>query len=95
LIESIKRGDIDKSSFGFTIDYVYDSSERVTKREDGVYVREILKFEKIIEMSPVSSIEAYPTSQVKIRSIDGEEKINDYINVYEYDLKLKNKKCLI
>lgn len=87
LIESLKRGDISESSFAFTVE-----DEIWTKKEDGTYVRTILKFERIFDVSPVY----YPTYEdttVALRSLNDKkeeeqreiekrkkEEFEDYIN---------------
>jgi HK97 family phage prohead protease len=48
---SIARGDIDGSSFTFA---VLPQDEKVTKRKDGTFLREIFKFSRIGEMGPVT-----------------------------------------
>ncbi|WP_321425019.1 HK97 family phage prohead protease [uncultured Bacteroides sp.] len=47
-IEMIKRGDIDSSSFAFTIE-----SDKWDKQADGTYIRTILKFGQLFDISPV------------------------------------------
>lgn len=64
LIESLKRGDISESSFAFTVDD--DNWER---KEDGSYVRTILKFERLYDVSPVY-YPAYEDTSVALRSIE-------------------------
>ena len=64
LIESLKRGDISESSFAFTVED--DNWER---KEDGSYVRTILKFERLYDVSPVY-YPAYEDTSVALRSIE-------------------------
>jgi len=47
-IEMIKRGDIDSSSFAFTVE-----SDKWDKQADGTYIRTILKFGQLFDISPV------------------------------------------
>lgn len=64
LIESLKRGDISESSFAFTV--AEDNWER---KEDGSYVRTILKFERLYDVSPVY-YPAYEDTTVALRSLN-------------------------
>jgi hypothetical protein len=48
---SIERGDIDGSSFTFS---VKPQDEKLTQRDDGTFLREIFKFSRIGEMGPVT-----------------------------------------
>jgi HK97 family phage prohead protease len=66
IMESIMRGDVDTSSFAFT---VADGGEQISRRADGMIVRTITRMEGIYDMSPVCT-EAYPTTSVGVRSID-------------------------
>ncbi len=50
-IASIERGDIDGSSFTFA---VLPQDEKVSKRSDGTYLREVFKIARIGEMGPVT-----------------------------------------
>ena len=72
LLVSLRRGDIDTSSFAFTLPED-GSGEVVTKRDDGVYLREIVDMKSIIDMSPISGTEAYPDTTVVSRSLDNYE----------------------
>ena len=64
LIESLKRGDISESSFAFTV-----KDETWDEREDGTYVRTILKFNRLFDVSPVY-YPAYEDTTVALRSIN-------------------------
>ena len=64
LINSMERGDIDGSSFTFGVE---PQDEKVTKREDGTYLREIFRLSAIGEMGPVS-YPAYETTTANVRS---------------------------
>lgn len=60
LIEGIKRGDISTSSFAFTTaDDVWE------KRSNGKFVRKILKFKELFDVSPVYR-PAYDVTTVKV-----------------------------
>lgn len=50
-IASIERGDIDGSSFTFA---VLPQDEKITKRDDGTYLREVFKLSRLGEMGPVT-----------------------------------------
>lgn len=74
LLEGLKRGDIANSSFAFCIE-----EDRWEKRTDGTYLRTILKFKELYDVSPVYK-EAYPDTTVacrKMRELDSEE-LKDY-----------------
>ncbi len=64
LIESLKRGDISESSFAFTV-----KDDSWDEREDGTYVRTILKFNRLFDVSPVY-YPAYEDTTVALRSIN-------------------------
>lgn len=64
LIESLRRGDISESSFAFTV--AEDNWER---KEDGSYVRTILKLERLYDVSPVY-YPAYEDTTVALRSLN-------------------------
>lgn len=67
-MESIKRGDIDGSSFTF---YVSEGNEKVTRQKDGSFLREIFKLDVIGEMGPVS-YPAYEGTSAYARSLKDE-----------------------
>lgn len=48
---SIERGDIDGSSFTFAVE---PEHEKIIKRKDGTYLREIIEISRIGEMGPVT-----------------------------------------
>lgn len=81
LLEGLKRSDITTSSFAFTID-----SDLWEKRSDGTYLRKILKFKELFDVSPVYK-EAYPDTTVAIRKLEDLNK-EDLTGYYEL---LKNK----
>ena len=64
LVEGIKRGDISESSFGFAV-----KEDRIEKKENGQYLRTILKFERLYEMSPVYNA-AYEDTTVALRHLE-------------------------
>jgi len=61
LAESIKRGDVRGSSFGFVV-----REDDYEKKEDGTYRRTIKRLARIADVSPVVS-PAYPQTSVKMR----------------------------
>lgn len=79
LLEGLKRGDINTSSFAFTIE-----ADKWEKRNDGTYLRKITKFKELFDVSPVYK-EAYPDTSVALR------KIKDTNQLDEYFKNLKNR----
>ena len=65
LIESLKRGDISQSSFAFTVEK--DKWEEI---EENKYVRTIIKFRRIYDVSPVY-YPAYEDTSVALRHREG------------------------
>lgn len=61
---SIKRRDIDGSSFTFAVE---PSGEKITKQSDGTFLREIFEFSRIGEMGPVTD-PAYLDTTANVRS---------------------------
>jgi HK97 family phage prohead protease len=66
LLDAMLRGDIDASSFAFT---VKKSDVEVTRNDAGQIVKRINKFAKIYDVSPVSR-PAYEATEVGVRSED-------------------------
>lgn len=71
LLENLKRGDVDSSSFAFTI---ANSGDELEKQSDGTYLRTIKQFEKLYDCSPVYD-PAYSNTTVNCRSIENINKI--------------------
>ena len=69
LYSAITRGDMDGMSFCF---YVSEDNQRWSKR-DGVKVREILKVDKVIEVSAVN-FPAYGGTNINSRSLDSDRR---------------------
>ena len=65
-IASIERGDIDGASFTFSVEPQY---EKITKRKDGTYLREIIEIARIGEMGPVTD-PAYLDTTAEARAKD-------------------------
>lgn len=69
LYSAISRGDMDGMSFCF---FVSEDNQRWSKR-DGVQVREILKVDKVIEVSAVN-FPAYGGTNINSRSLDSDRR---------------------
>ena len=88
LLEHIKRGEMYGTSFAFSLPE--DGSGEVwTKQEDGTYLREIVMFDALYEISPVYT-PAYPTTSVSARCLEYVRKLEEQ-NMNEDD-KLKDGK---
>jgi hypothetical protein len=72
LVEGIRRGDIRDSSFGFT---VKPGGDKLERRGDGTYLRTIMKFDTIVDMSPCYR-GAYVDTTVALRNLDEFKTIN-------------------
>lgn len=72
LYSAISRGDMDGMSFCF---YVSEDNQRWSER-DGVNVREILKVDKVIEVSAVN-FPAYGGTNIDSRSLDSDRRALD------------------
>ena len=70
LYSAISRGDMDGMSFCF---FVAEENERVTKQDDGIFLREILKVDKVIEVSAVN-FPAYAGTNINARSLDSDQR---------------------
>ena len=69
LIESISRGDVSQSSFGFKV-----KTDSITEHADGTFTRSIRKVDKLFDISPVT-YPAYEDTAVAMRSkIDYQKK---------------------
>ena len=73
LIEYLKRGDIDKSSFAFYID-PDDNEAETWESKDGVYFRTIHKIASISDVSPCWQ-PAYQDTSVSKRSLEKRDKL--------------------
>ena len=90
LLEHIKRGEMYGTSFAFSLPE--DGSGEVwTKQEDGTYLREIVMFDTLYEISPVYT-PAYPTTSVSARCLEHVRKLEEQ-NMNEDD-KLKDGKSV-
>lgn len=72
LYSAISRGDMDGMSFCF---YVSEDNQKWSER-DGVNVREILKVDKVIEVSAVN-FPAYAGTNIDSRSLDSDRRALD------------------
>lgn len=68
LLEGIKRGDIDASSFAFTV-----AEERWEKQADNSYVRYVDKIERLYDVSPVYQ-PAYEATTCDLRGLEAAKK---------------------
>jgi len=72
LLESVKRGDIDQSSFAFIIDEdgaEWSESGNYEEDSDVIYMRTIKKIKRIYDVSPVTE-PAYSDTSVAVRSLE-------------------------
>lgn len=76
LMKLMKRGDVNQSSFGFTV-----REDKWDKREDGTVIRTLLKAGRLYDVSPVT-YPAYPDTSVAARSM---EKMKDNTAKIEAD----------
>jgi HK97 family phage prohead protease len=81
LLEHLKRGEITTSSFAFTLPED-GSGDRWYKREDGVLVREILKIERLFDVSPVYE-PAYLATTCSKRAKEMIDISNELTNKYD------------
>lgn len=70
LLENLRRGEIDQSSFAFT---VADGGEKWERQKNGIWKRTISKFERIYDVSPVYNA-AYSKTSVYMRGKEEAEK---------------------
>lgn len=64
LLEGLRRGDINASSFAFTV-----GSDSWEKQEDGTYLRTINSIQELFDVSPVYQ-PAYSATSVDTRGLD-------------------------
>lgn len=96
LSESVSRGDVDQSSFGFRI------ADQSWETRDGVEYRVINKVERLYDVSPVT-FPAYPDTSVAKRSLiealqerqEREQEIEAQRQRVEITLELVNKQQLL
>lgn len=83
LLEHLKRGEITTSSFAFTL---AEDGDRWYKREDGTLVREIVKIDRLFDVSPVYE-PAYLATSCSKRALDMVEKSDEITTKYDSMLK--------
>lgn len=89
LLENLRRGEIDQSSFAFT---VADGGEKWERQKNGVWKRTISKFERIYDVSPVYNA-AYSKTSVYMRGKEEAEKElkqREKQNLEEYYKRITN-----
>ena len=69
LLQHVKRGEITQCSFCFGLDYSDKEAERWTRNSDGSQVREILKIERLYDISCVIN-PAYEATECQARDIE-------------------------
>lgn len=67
LAENLRRGEIDSSSFGFTVE-----QDKWEKRDDGIWTRRIIKIAELFDVSPVYRA-AYSATSVSLRGMEAAE----------------------
>lgn len=85
LLEYLKRGDIDSSSFAFTVS-TDEGSEVWTTGTDGRQYREILKIDSLHDVSPVWT-PAYSSTSVSQRTLDKLNQLREMQDEKEKDLQ--------
>jgi HK97 family phage prohead protease len=85
LLEHLKRGEITTSSFCFSLP-TDGSGEKWTKRDDGIFVREILKINKLYDVSPVYE-PAYLSTSCCTRAAEIFKQSNEINSKYDAMLK--------
>lgn len=69
IVKILKRGDIDQSSFAFSVNKDGSSFEDIEENGKEVTIRTITKVEKLFDVSPVT-YPAYPDTIVQARSME-------------------------
>lgn len=85
LLEYLRRGDIDSSSFAFTVS-TDEGSEVWTTGTDGKQYREILKIDELHDVSPVWN-PAYSSTSVSQRTLDKLNQLREMQDEKEKDLQ--------
>lgn len=85
LLEYLRRGDIDSSSFAFTVS-TDEGSEVWTTGTDGRQYREILKIEELHDVSPVWN-PAYTSTSVSQRTLDKLNQLREMQDEKEKELQ--------
>jgi len=69
LVESLKRGDVDQSSFAFSLVKSGQTWEETREGEKTVVIRTIKKIQRLYDVSPVT-YPAYPDASVALRTFE-------------------------
>ena len=85
LYSAISRGDMDGMSFQF---FVAEDNQRWTRSDDGVELREIIKVDKVIEVSAVN-FPAYAGTDINSRSLESDKRALDNARAKMLDSKKK------
>ena len=83
LLQMIKRGDVNQSSFGFTVE------NDTWSEKDGMVVRTINKVKRLYDVSPVT-YPAYPDASVAVRNLQMQNKKEEETPV-DYDGMMRDK----
>ena len=86
LYSAISRGDMDGMSFQF---YVSEDNQRWSRTDDGIELREIIKVDKVIEVSAVN-FPAYAGTDIDSRSLDSDKRALDNARKKMLDSRNKN-----
>lgn len=85
LLENIRRGEVDESSFAFTV-----SKDKWEKKSDGGWKRTVQKIEEIYDISPVYNA-AYSATSVYTRGREqAEEELRKQTSMEEYWKNIEN-----
>lgn len=87
LLEYLRRGDIDSSSFAFTVS-TDEGSEVWTTGTDGRQYREILKIDELHDVSPVWN-PAYSSTSVSQRTLDKLNQLREMQDEKEKDVQVE------
>ena len=69
LLQHVKRGEITQCSFAFSLDYSDKTAEKWTHNADGTQIREILKIERLYDISCVLN-GAYQSTECQARDLE-------------------------
>ena len=83
LLQMIKRGDVNQSSFGFTVE------NDTWSEKDGMVIRTINKVKRLYDVSPVT-YPAYPDASVAVRNLQKQNEKEEETPV-DYDGKMRDK----
>lgn len=88
LLEHLKRGEMTTSSFAFSLPKD-GSGDKWTKREDGTLFREIVKIDKLFDVSPVynPAYEATTASKRALEMVEEDERLTKKYDDMIEDLK--------